>query len=514
MTQEERKNNFINKAKKIHNRGNIIYDYVVYVNNRTPVKLYDKDLKEDGTEYGIFYQTPSNHLKGQEHPLKKNKKISSKKSFSQSEIIKRFKEIHGEELYDYKDVYYVNMHTPVKIFCNAKRNDGSKYGVFFQEPCVHLKGCGHPELAKDKQILKQTYTTEQFIELSKKANSNRDYDYSKVVYNGSKNKVCVICNKNKHGEFNIYADALLQGKGCPKCGNVISNAEDEIARFINDTLNIRVEQRNKNILNGKEIDIFIPSHNIGFEYNGLRWHSEEFIKDKNYHLNKQQEAQKCGIKLFHIFEDEYLYHKEVLLSKIKRILKASDDLFSIGARKCIIKEINAVTAKNFLDKNHIQGGVDATLHLGSFYNDKLVSVMSFTKECNCWNLVRFASDINYNIQGMCSKFVKYFFDTYNCDTLKTFLDKRWCIDEDDNVYIKSGFVKSCILKPNYYYTDGHGKRLHRFNFRKEKLLKRYNFLNKNMTEIEMAKELGYYRIFDCGLIKYKKYGKNTKGFGF
>ena len=70
MNREE----FIEKAKKVHSRGNIDYSKVVYVNNRTKVELIDHDLRPDGTEYGIFWQTPSNHLKGREHPDKEVQK--------------------------------------------------------------------------------------------------------------------------------------------------------------------------------------------------------------------------------------------------------------------------------------------------------------------------------------------------------------------------------------------------------------------------------------------------------
>ena len=70
-----------------------------------------------------------------------------------------------------------------------------------------------------------------------------------------------------------------------------------------------VERQNRIILEGKEVDILISSLGIAFEFNGLRWHSEEFGKDKNYHLNKLNECNKQGIKLIQIFEDEYVNNK-------------------------------------------------------------------------------------------------------------------------------------------------------------------------------------------------------------
>ena len=45
------------------------------------------------------------------------------------------------------------------------------------------------------------------------------------------------------------------------------------------------------------------------------------------------------------------------------------------------------------------------------------------------------------------------------------------------------------------------KRIHKMKLNKKSLSKKYGF-PLSMTETEMAKELGYDRIWDCGLIKY------------
>ena len=109
-------------------------------------------------------------------------------------------------------------------------------------------------------------------------------------------------------------------------------------------------------------------------------HSEEFNKDKNYHLVKLNKCNELGINLIQIFEDEYLEHKEIVLSKIKHLLKKDCDLSKIFARKCIVKEIDKNISKDFLEKNHIQGFSASTVYLGGFYNNELVGVMTFKEE--------------------------------------------------------------------------------------------------------------------------------------
>ena len=58
------------------------------------------------------------------------------------------------------------------------------------------------------------------------------------------------------------------------------------------------------------------------------------------------------------------------------------------------------------------------------------------------------------------------------------------------------------LKPYYRYViDGNYKRIHKFNFRKNILNKKYGF-DLTMTESKMAEKLKAYKIWDCGLFKY------------
>ena len=143
---KDRKAEFIRKALIVHSGEQLDYSQVEYVNNKVPVKIIDHSLRPDGTEYGEFWQTPSNHLNGQGHPDKKGIKIAKAKSSKQEDIIRRFKEVHTNENLDYSQVQYVNMHTKVKIISHDLRPDGTEYGEFWQEPAVHLKGCTHPEI--------------------------------------------------------------------------------------------------------------------------------------------------------------------------------------------------------------------------------------------------------------------------------------------------------------------------------------------------------------------------------
>ena len=76
-------------------------------------------------------------------------------------------------------------------------------------------------------------TTEIFINRANKVHKNF-YDYSLVRYEGSHNKVSIICPK--HGEFNQIANNHLNGDKCPKCH--IEKVSDNTKTFIEKSIKV------------------------------------------------------------------------------------------------------------------------------------------------------------------------------------------------------------------------------------------------------------------------------------
>ena len=421
------------------------------------------------------------------------------KKKSNDEFIGEAQLIHHNR-YDYSKLEYINNKTKVCIIC-------PDHGEFWQIPSDHLNGKGCPQCAGNVRYDKDT-----FVEKAKIIHNDR-YDYSKVQYVNAHTKVCIICTE--HGEFWQTPNNHLNGNGCPLCKNrkIGDVLRDTVEGFIekSDELNeitdclkiLSPQQRNREILRDREIDVYIPSLKLGIEYNGLRWHSEKFGKNKNYHINKLIECNKQGIRLIQIFEDEWVNHREICESKLKQIcgLNTNPKIF---ARKCEIREIPKKTeVYEFLDKNHIQGRAGFTIALGAYYNNELVGVMTFKKEKEgYWDLNRFATDINHQCVGIGGKLFKYFTRNYPFSEIKSFADRRWTTDPTNNLYTKLGFEFDSFVPPSYwYYKDGEIARFHKFGFRKQHLHKQYG-LPLTMTEREMVETLGYTRIWDCGLIKY------------
>ena len=414
---------------------------------------------------------------------------------SNDEFIREAQSIHHNK-YDYSKVEYANNKTKVCIVC-------PEHGEFWQTPSDHLNGKGCPQCAGNVRCDKDT-----FIEKAKHIRNDR-YDYSKVEYVNAHTKVCIICPE--HGEFWQTPNNHLNGNGCPLCKNrkIGDGLRDTVEDFtkksneiheITDCLKALLPQQWN-----RDIDVYIPSLNLGIEYNGLHWHSERLGKDKNYHLDKLNKCNEQGIKLIQIFEDEWIKHREICESKLKQICGLNTNP-KIYGRKCKVVEI---TDKNevyeFLDKNHIQGRTGFTIALGTYYNNELVGVMTFKKEKDdFWDLNRFATDINHQCIGIGGKLFKHFIRNYSFIEIKSFADRRWTTDPTNNLYTKLGFNFDSYVPPSYWYYNpkiSRIERFHKFGFRKQHLHNKYG-LPLTMTEREMTETLGYTRIWDCGLIKY------------
>ena len=472
-------NEFIEKSNQIHN-GKYRYDKVNYVNAETKVCIICP-------KHGEFWQAPHSHLRGQGCPkCGRERNINSIKITNEA-FIEKATQIHGGK-YDYSKCIYKDSNTKVKIICPI-------HGEFWQIASSHLNGHGCVKCANIGKL----NTISDFINLSNNKHHGK-YDYSRVNYINNATKVCIICPK--HGEFWQRPDNHIKGQGCPKCGQIMSKAEDEIINILKDFC---PQRHNRTLLEGKEIDIYLHNLKLGIEYNGLRWHSEEFGKDHRYHLNKLNECNEQGIRLIQIFEDEWLNHREICESKLKQICGLNTNS-KIYGRKCEIHEItNKDIAYEFLDKNHIQGRTGFTVGLGAYHKGKLVGVMTFKKEKEgYWDLNRFATDINYQCVGIGGKLFKYFTRKYDFQEIKSFADRRWTTDPTNNLYTKLGFEFDSYVPPSYWYYNpkiSKIERFHKFGFRKQHLHKQYG-LPLTMTEREMTESLGYTRIWDCGLIKY------------
>jgi len=229
--------------------------------------------------------------------------------------------------------------------------------------------------------------------------------------------------------------------------------------------------------------------------------------------NKMKSLFNPNKKTYVYYLSELNKNKKIIRNKIKYHKSIN---VVIHARKCIISEISNKEKNNFLNENHIQGNDSSQIMFGAFYNEELVSVMTFDydrtfkggEENNTYELNRFAVKNNYNINGIFSRIIKQFIISYKPLKIISFADKRWTL-QSNNIYLNNGFkLMKNISQDYHYYKDN--KLLHKFNFGKSKIQKKYpNIFDPNKTENEMTQELGYIRIWDLGKLKYELHVKEN-----
>jgi len=292
---------------------------------------------------------------------------------------------------------------------------------------------------------------------------------------------------------------------CTECNPInkgISGLEIEMKQFIQENYNKIISFNDKDII-GKELDIYLPDLNLAFEFNGLWWHNE-INKTDNYHLDKTNLCVEKNIQLIHIWEDDWIHKKNIIKSMIlNKLNKTTNRIF---ARKCKIKEISDnKVIKEFLEKNHIQGYITNKIGLGLYYNEELISLMTFGNKRivmndknikNEWELSRFCNKLNTNVIGGASKLFNYFTINYNPNEIITYANRSY---SNGNLYKKLNFNYSHITNPNYYYIVDKIRK-HRFTYRKNKLIN--DGFDPTKTEHQIMLERKIYRIYDSGQIKF------------
>ena len=315
---------------------------------------------------------------------------------------------------------------------------------------------------------------------------------------------CCECHKSYTADRSFINQRKRLGMiTCIHCNPIgfvnTSTHEKEIAEFLNEN-NIDFTPNDRTVISPHELDFYIPDQNVGIELNGVYFHSEVF-KDSKYHLDK---TKKFSGQLLHIFEDEWIYKKDIIKSIIRQTLKLPTE--KIFGRKCIIKEVSNVDSKNFLNENHIQGNVNTNIRYGLYYNDELVSLMTFgglrkslgtsAKE-NEYELLRFCNKINTTIVGGASKLFKHFLANNHPEKIISYSDKRLF---SGGLYEQLGFIKKEDTQPNYFYIKN-GIRENRFKYRKSELVK--EGFDSSKTEHQIMIERKMYRIYDCGNFKFE-----------
>lgn len=196
----------------------------------------------------------------------------------------------------------------------------------------------------------------------------------------------------------------------------VSTMEDAVRNLIlswDSSLTIQMHCRS--IITPQEIDIYLPQRCIGIELNPTVTHNSSCAdvwggdpKSVNYHLDKTKKCEAAGVRLLHVFGPEWTHKREIVTSMIRNLIGCN--LRKVYARNCRVSEIPVDTCNSFLSVNHLFGGADAVVAFGLYYQEELVSVMSFNRSTD-WELTRFCSLLDTTVVGGVSKLFTHFIRT-------------------------------------------------------------------------------------------------------
>lgn len=476
---------FIEKSNVIHNNK---YDYsnTIYLSSNDVVTIICP-------KHGKFEKLAKKHLLGQgcQQCSLENKKDNLEI------FIEKANAVHSHK-YDYSESTYVRSKDQITIKCNI-------HGKFTLRTSDHLQGIGCPQCKLNTNI---EHIKNNFIEKSNIIHNNK-YNYDNVNYINNNTKVTIVCPT--HGDFEQTPSNHLQGKGCSKCVINISKQELEICEYL-DLLNIQyIQSYRPKFLNGQELDIFIPDYNLAIEYNGTHYHhssSTSLIKffqctskPKDYHFNKWLSCRENGIVLLSIYDFYWKNNtkKDILKSKIKHYLQLDKKIY---ARKCIIKEISNVQAKEFYQENHIEGSgmlYKESKSYGLYYNETLymcVTIGKFYDQSNKnfkYKVQRICTLKDYTVVGGISKLNKFLLTLYPKYSYQITLSSGGTSLIATNKYN--------ILNPRYFWVNPKTlEYFHRNYCQKHLLEKHFKIpLLDNDTETSYMEKLGYLKVYDNGL---------------
>jgi len=335
---------------------------------------------------------------------------------------------------------------------------------------------------------------EHFVRRSKKIHGDK-YDYSESNYINATQEIQISCPI--HGKFSQNPQKHLNGHGCCKCRDIVSRPHNELLKIVQEHFECSINDRK--ILNGVEIDIYIPDMKFGIEINGAYWHGcgiDNLTRHSSYkslHRMKADLAEKSGISLYQFWDFEINNNISLIRSMILNKLGMSETIY---ARKCDIKKLTNNEAKDFFDRCHIQKHRYASHIYGLILNGDVQCALSMsTHTVYQWEIIRYACTLDKTVVGGFSRLLTHFKRENSPNSILTFADKRFSTGE---LYFKNGFKLIADTNPNYFYYRG-SEIISRQRCQKHRLHKILGHkCDNNASETINMLRNGYRKVYDAG----------------
>lgn len=282
---------------------------------------------------------------------------------------------------------------------------------------------------------------------------------------------------------------------------------------------------------GKELDIVVPDHHLAIEFNDIFSHSEQAVFERHakprphsYHAHKTREASSQGYQLVHVWEDDWLHQRELVLRALAHRLHAVDRLLDVlpdinplacqrlYARNLTVKLVHGGVARRFWQDNHLQGPVHCTVNIGLYdQNNVLRALLGIGRKNHgsrvslpdgTWDIQRYAT-LGVIVGGF-TKLLAHAETLVSVDTWTS-----WSDDDisDGGMYQAAGFVVDKRQAPSYSYVGRKTRweRVHRSTYTKQRFINDPDLTYQSgQTEHEAALANKLYRIYDAGKTRWVK----------
>lgn len=233
------------------------------------------------------------------------------------------------------------------------------------------------------------------------------------------------------------------------------------------------------ILEGREIDIYIPRLRTGIEYDGLAFHSDN--KEPQYHQWKTLLAEKKSVRLIHIWSDLWTNKRGLVVDYLSKLFRKYQ---TIPFKDCFISEISEIEGRNFLENTHLLGcDKKANKFIGIYYQNYLITVAAFNLQDNIWTFLQKAERSTLEVENDLENIFSYVRDKYNIKEFNAEID-RSLFDGSD---LKSiGFKNVSLSEPHAIWTK---------DFKTRKL--------QEKRTPEQLQKAGYHSFYDCGVLRMR-----------
>ena len=321
-------------------------------------------------------------------------------------------------------------------------------------------------------------------------------------------------------------DILLSRDLCHLITYQYSRMEDEIYEFLSEYISTDDIVRNTfKVITPYEPDVYLPKFSLAIECNPTYTHNSTIgiygksPKSQDYHKMKTDLCESHGIRLIHIFGYDWSWHKDTCKSIILNVLGMTPH--RLYARNLTVKPVSGRDAYNFLCANHRQGGVHCKVRLGLYFNDDLMSLMTFSKmrhtigtgnddTSDCWELVRFCNKNYTTVVGGASRLLRHFIQDCNPVEIRSFSDRA---HTSGKLYPALGFTELRRSEPGYVWVNlKSDKAYSRFNAQKRNIVKFLNDDNIDLSnsESEIMSEHGFVQVYDSGTITWRLLCKSAE----